>query len=221
MRYLIVNADDFGYSFGINKGILEAHTRGIVTSTSVMVDMVASAEAADLNRFKELSVGLHFVLSNQGDIAAELSRQVEKFTQIVGRKPDHIDTHKSQPSTIQVVRDLLSKYSLESATPVRSLGAAKLIKSFFGLNIDGSGKLDESRISLDGLKAAIDLATDEYNELMCHPGYSDEYLRGASSYNDIREQELAALSNPSIKDYIKAKGDLALCSWNDLRSTKS
>lgn len=37
-RYLIVNADDFGDSYGINKGIIEVIRNGIVTSTSVMVD---------------------------------------------------------------------------------------------------------------------------------------------------------------------------------------
>ncbi len=47
-RYLIVNADDFGYSYGINKGIIEAHTKGIVTSTSVMVDSIAAHEAVNL-----------------------------------------------------------------------------------------------------------------------------------------------------------------------------
>lgn len=35
MRMLVVNADDFGLSLGVNDGIIEAHAAGIVTSTSV------------------------------------------------------------------------------------------------------------------------------------------------------------------------------------------
>jgi chitin disaccharide deacetylase len=35
MKLLIVNADDFGYSYSINRGIVESHVKGIVTSTSV------------------------------------------------------------------------------------------------------------------------------------------------------------------------------------------
>jgi predicted glycoside hydrolase/deacetylase ChbG (UPF0249 family) len=97
MRYLIVNADDFGYSQGINKGIIEAHTNGIVTSTSVMVDAIASNEAANLKQYPELSVGLHFVLGSD-DARADLTRQVEKFISITGHKPDHLDTHKMRPT---------------------------------------------------------------------------------------------------------------------------
>ncbi len=50
MRRLIVNADDFGLSAGVNEGIVEAHVSGIVTSTSLMVDRPAAAGAAGLAR---------------------------------------------------------------------------------------------------------------------------------------------------------------------------
>src|SRR5437870_3779943 len=43
-RYLIVNADDFGLSPGVNRGIIEAHEHGIVTSASLMVRWPAAGE---------------------------------------------------------------------------------------------------------------------------------------------------------------------------------
>ena len=43
MRRLIVNADDFGISEGVNRGIIEAHLRGILTSTTLMVKCRASS----------------------------------------------------------------------------------------------------------------------------------------------------------------------------------
>ncbi|PYS69828.1 MAG: hypothetical protein DMF73_14065 [Acidobacteria bacterium] len=49
-RYLIVNADDFGQSPGINRGVIEAHENGIVTSASLMVRWPAAAEAAQYAR---------------------------------------------------------------------------------------------------------------------------------------------------------------------------
>lgn len=64
MKRLVVTADDFGLTAGVNQGILEAHRRGIVTSTSLMVNAPAAAEAARLAReCPTLSIGLHFVLT--------------------------------------------------------------------------------------------------------------------------------------------------------------
>ena len=50
LRRLIVNADDFGQSPGVNRGIIEAHQHGIVTSASLMVSWPAAAEAAAYGR---------------------------------------------------------------------------------------------------------------------------------------------------------------------------
>ena len=49
-KFLIVNADDFGASAGVNRGILECHTRGVVTSTSLMVTGRAVREAVAISR---------------------------------------------------------------------------------------------------------------------------------------------------------------------------
>ncbi len=72
MKRLIVNADDFGRSPGVNAGVLEAHGRGIVTSATAMVLEKAAAhgirEAAE--RAPRMSLGLHFVLTGGGTPAA-------------------------------------------------------------------------------------------------------------------------------------------------------
>ncbi len=61
---LIVNADDFGISEGVNRGILEAHLRGILTGTTVMANMPAFDHAARLKReHPTLTVGVHLNLT--------------------------------------------------------------------------------------------------------------------------------------------------------------
>src|SRR5579884_523282 len=63
-KHLIVNADDFGLSAGVNRGIIEAHEHGIVTSASLMVRWPATTEAAAYSRdHPDLSLGLHVDLS--------------------------------------------------------------------------------------------------------------------------------------------------------------
>ncbi len=65
MRRLIVNADDFGYTSGVNRAIVEAHSRGIVTSSTLMANGLAFLEAAQLARnLPKLSVGCHVVLTD-------------------------------------------------------------------------------------------------------------------------------------------------------------
>ncbi len=63
--YLIVNADDFGISAGVSRGILEAHRQGIVTSTSLMANMPDAAESIRMARedAPHLGIGLHLNLS--------------------------------------------------------------------------------------------------------------------------------------------------------------
>ena len=63
-RRLIINADDFGISRGVNDGIVEAAQAGGITSTSLMVNMPASADAMMRARqCPRISVGLHFNLT--------------------------------------------------------------------------------------------------------------------------------------------------------------
>ena len=63
MRRLIVNADDFGFTAGINRAIVEAHTRGIVTSSTLMANGRAFEDAVRLAKtVPHLSVGCHVVL---------------------------------------------------------------------------------------------------------------------------------------------------------------
>jgi hopanoid biosynthesis associated protein HpnK len=65
VRRLIVNADDFGYTSGVNRAIVEAHSHGVVTSSTLMANGPAFAEATLLARtVPKLSVGCHVVLTD-------------------------------------------------------------------------------------------------------------------------------------------------------------
>jgi predicted glycoside hydrolase/deacetylase ChbG (UPF0249 family) len=71
---LIVNADDFGLTNGVNRSIEEAHRRGVLTSTSVLVTAEHAGEAAEVSRrCPELDIGLHVNLTF-GRPASEPSR---------------------------------------------------------------------------------------------------------------------------------------------------
>jgi hopanoid biosynthesis associated protein HpnK len=63
MKRLIVNADDFGFTRGVNAGIVRAHTMGIVTSTTIMANGDAFEDAIELARANpDLGVGCHLAI---------------------------------------------------------------------------------------------------------------------------------------------------------------
>ena len=86
MRRLIVNADDFGFTAGINRAIVEAHTRGIVTASTLMANGRAFEDAVRLAAtVPDLSVGCHVVLiDGEPVLGAE-------------RLPSLTETHSSGP----------------------------------------------------------------------------------------------------------------------------
>ncbi len=70
MRYLIVNADDFGLTKSINEGIVKAYTQGIVTSSSLMPTGEAFEDALErINNFKLGSIGAHLSLTETSPVA--------------------------------------------------------------------------------------------------------------------------------------------------------
>ena len=76
MRRLIVNADDFGRTRGINAGVLEAHLAGVVTSATAMVLEPAAEEGISeaIRRAPRLALGLHFAVTGGGCPAADPAR---------------------------------------------------------------------------------------------------------------------------------------------------
>jgi len=63
-RQLIVNADDYGRSPGVSRGILQAHREGIVTSTTVMINQPGvEPQLEEALACGDLGIGLHLVFS--------------------------------------------------------------------------------------------------------------------------------------------------------------
>ncbi len=65
MKRLIVNSDDYGRTPEISRGIRETHTRGVVTSTTCMLNIPTTAEDIDvaLKETPTLGMGVHLVLT--------------------------------------------------------------------------------------------------------------------------------------------------------------
>src|SRR5271154_3637415 len=70
MKNLIVNADDLGWTEGVNRGIAEAHRNGIVTSTSLLANGAAFDQGVAMAKATPaLGVGVHLNLSDGTPVA--------------------------------------------------------------------------------------------------------------------------------------------------------
>lgn len=73
MRRLIVNADDFGLTAGVNRAIIEGNRSGIVTSATIMANVKATDAAIDLAKAEPgLKTGCHVVLIDGVPLTANL-----------------------------------------------------------------------------------------------------------------------------------------------------
>jgi predicted glycoside hydrolase/deacetylase ChbG (UPF0249 family) len=226
--YLVVNADDLGYSAGVNLGIFEAHARGIVTSTSLMVRRPA-AEAGAAGAPPTLGIGLHVDLgewryeggewradeaaADCGDreaVAAEVGRQLERFRELVGREPTHLDSHQHVHRR-EPVRAVVAALGAELGVPVRHESAIRYCGEFYGQTDEGE-PLPEQLLP-SRLEALLRRLPDGETELCCHPGYADG-LR--SPYAAEREQELRTLCDPRLSPLL-AEERIELVSFAERR----
>ncbi|MEO2075300.1 MAG: chitin disaccharide deacetylase [Bacillus sp. (in: firmicutes)] len=231
MIKLIVNADDFGLSNGVNHGIIDSYLFGIVNSTTMMMNMEGTEHALQLaKKYPNLRVGIHLVLTCGKPLEDNVSSLVDSkgyfksysalnpceisleelerewTTQIhrfikSGLKPTHLDSHHHV-------------HTLEELVPV-----VKSISNKFGLPVRRNGY-----VAIDGVDSFSDIALfDFYNdgvtrdyfanlndrikdgltvEVMCHPAYLDNTLLTVSSYAYQRLTELEILQSVTLPENI-------------------
>ena len=222
MRLVIVNADDFGYSRGVNRGIVEAHERGIVTSASLMVNRRAASEAAAYGReHPGLGVGLHVDLDRRlvGErlwvrvrrlVAREVASQIERFRALLGREPTHVDSHHHRHRDPKL-REIFESAARELDVPLRHLDPRiHFCGEFYGH--DGQGRPDHASITPGALVALLETLPEGIVEVGCHPGYTDG-LR--DWYREERVQEVASLCDPEVRAAVARLG-ITLASFGDV-----
>lgn len=119
LKRLIVNADDFGRTAGVNRGILQAHRAGIVTSATLMVTQPAATEAPALARENpELGIGLHVALT--GGLPCLPPSQIPSLVDDAGRlpaKPDGLSGADPQQVVAEARAQILRFRELIGAFP--------------------------------------------------------------------------------------------------------
>jgi predicted glycoside hydrolase/deacetylase ChbG (UPF0249 family) len=229
-KYLIVNADDFGQSHGINRGIITAYRDGVVTSASLMVRWPAAAEAAAYAReHPTLSLGLHIdlgehilraaewvplysvvSLASETAVRDEISRQLGVFDRLMGHAPTHLDSHQ-HVHLREPVRAILADIAQRLGVPLRSCSPeVSYCGSFYGQADDGTRLGDV--ISVDGLVRILETLPPGCTELACHPASECDLQ---TLYSHERLDELKVLCDPRLRTAVVGMG-FELRSFADL-----
>lgn len=224
MKRLIVNADDFGFTRGVNKGILRGHTEGIITAATLMAGGAAFEHAVEIARSTpSLDVGVHLVLWpggqelprrlpsfvrrslvwSPGRVEDEFARQIEKVT-VVGITPTHLDTHKHVhllPWVMSAVVRVAKRFGIEWVR--RPLLRRQVTRKGLRTPDHFVGVWMTGRLNQDNLiETLLDLRPG-VTELMCHPGLCDADLRRAPTrLREEREVELSALTSREARKVI-------------------
>jgi len=123
VRRLLVNADDFGFTAGINRAIVEAHTRGIVTDSTLMANGRAFQDAVRLAAtVPDLSVGCHIVLIDGKPVLD--AEQLPSLTEAHSSGPRFRDGIKSFAARALAGRLDPHEIEVEASAQIRKLQSA-------------------------------------------------------------------------------------------------
>lgn len=221
-RSLIVNADDLGMCEAVDDGIIEAHRNGIVSSASLLVDAPhAAAGVQAAAAYPRLGLGLHVEFARGGAwlyspenlraVRDELNRQFDAFVRLVGRIPDHLDSHHHLHRGFNVAA-LFLELGARHRLVVRGLSGVTYVGSFYGQLTQG--KSLPANITVDYLIGLIRKVQSGVTELSCHPGRAGPIPDHA--YAAERALELATLTDPRVRDVLTEEG-IRLINFGDYR----
>jgi predicted glycoside hydrolase/deacetylase ChbG (UPF0249 family) len=209
VKLLVINADDLGYDPEIDRGILEAHARGLVTSATAMVE-TPFARAALAAAPATLGLGLHAVLApgaSAAEAEATLRAQLARFEDLRGAAPTHLDSHRHAHAAPAVL-DAFGAVALERGLPVRAVDAGMRAALRARGVVTADRLLGDAALrpawTEEALLAALSSLEEGATELMAHPGYAPRHAR--TSFGKEREVELAALCSARARAAAEASG---------------
>lgn len=148
---------------------------------------------------------------------AEFEAQIQKFIQIVGKKPDYIHYHAyTTKTTEEVIHELSIKYGCISTLSLTKRNEVQ----YAGMNWYGYGSAEEQLKSnlekyLIEDRGKLISSNKDYGFVICHTGYVDAELFNLSSFNVCRAKDLEAMTSDKVKEWIQ-NNSIESITFNDL-----
>lgn len=229
MAKLIVNADDFGYSAGINYGIIECHIHGIVNSATMMMNMSGTNHAIELaKQFPSLKVGIHLVLTCGRPLLNHVPSLVDKegnfksLSHLMNDRDIDLDELEREWTAqidafyqagltpnhfdshhhvhgFEEFYPVVKSLSEKYGLPVRKTGHIANLPYYSDVFFDDFYSDNVSESYFEALQQRVE--NDQTIEIMTHPGFIDHEILNGSSYNLQRVKETYILTNTQLPKF--------------------
>jgi chitin disaccharide deacetylase len=168
---------------------------------------------------------------------AEWDAQIQKFLKIMGRNPDHLDSHHHSTYFSEALFGKMLDLAVKYRCPIRTLSGPspatysglpeelsdsawdyipRLTQRFKPVMPDRFiGTFYDETANTEQLLNILESLVEGTSELMCHPGYADALLMEGSVYNKQRERELSVLTSEPVRKVIQRRG-IQLITFGDL-----
>ena len=149
--------------------------------------------------------------ANPEELYAEWKAQIEKFIELAGKKPTHMDAHHHAHLFLnhqEVTIDLAREYDI----PIRQDDPIIDHYEYVRCHGDFYGE-DLTNHDLINIMKNND---DETLEIICHPGYIDQRLMEISSYHLPRATELAIIQSEEVQQFVQ-DNQIELINYSDLK----
>lgn len=245
MKKIIINADDFGYSNSVNYGIIDAHTEGVLTSTTLMTNMPGAEHAYELGKkHRTLGIGVHLTLTCGRPLLDNHHTLVDTegyFKKIHHyQNKFHIDPDELYAEWKAQIEAFLNAgltpthldshhhvNNLETIQPIFIQLAKEYnvpVRNNFHPNKSTTEIIttDHFEYNPEILLADTQTILNKYKnaktiEIMCHPAYLDKTIMEQSSYAMPRIEELAVLVHSETKDKLSNSDHIQLITYQELK----
>jgi len=243
VKKLIINADDFGITEGVTKGIIDSHADGVVTSTTLLMNVPFTEFALEqAKNYPELGVGIHLALT----IGKPLISGIKSFTDSEGNflKLSDYSRHDVAADLDELYEewkaqmDHFIRLAKKLPTHIDSHHHVHCLPQHHDVVVQLAREYDlpvrESEKILDTYEHAIfmgefygddlnvaritdELARDtKIMEIMCHPAYIDQKTYEITSYSLPRMKEMEILRSDELRGFIRENG-IELITFADLQ----
>lgn len=216
MKYLIINADDFGISEVFNEQILNLIQNNHIKSTTVMVNRIdiikQNHQLIHLSNLKHnfgISVWLHLEFLNES-FEHQIQRQYDIFVDLFWFEPSHIDLHKL--AYIEDSYKYIEEFCITNKLPMRNLWIySEDVIMTTNRAFSGTGK------SIEEISARIEnLVYNDVQEILFHPWAYDPDCK--STLNKDRELDT---NNALLLGDILVKNNINVINYYDFKNLRN